>query len=163
MKKIELSHLIQIAANLGVIAGIAFLAVELNQNNRLLRAEAIGSVLETRLARQELVLNNDSLVSVLAKNSRSEALTDEDMIRIEAQMYRTLLGRQRDYFLYQEGILTEEYFRASFPLMKVTMSETDSTYSYLDFWEARKMISASPAYRDFVEKCIVSDCETIPR
>ena len=35
MKKIELGQLIQIVANLGVIAGIVFLAVELRQNNRL--------------------------------------------------------------------------------------------------------------------------------
>ncbi len=163
MRKIELDYLIQVVANLGVIAGIIFLAVELQQNNQLLRADAISSAFETRMVRQEVVLNSDSLVTAMAKNSRGEVLTDEDIIRIEAVLFRALLGRQRDYFLYREGILTEEYLRANFPLIKATMSDTDATYSGRDFWEASKMISATPVYREFVEQCILSDCETIPR
>ena len=163
MKKLELGQTIGILANLGVVAGIIFLAIELQQNNQLLRAEAIGSVLETRLARQDVVLNNDSLVAAMAKNSRGEPLTEEDMLRLGAAMNRTLLGRQRDYLLYREGILTEENFRSNFPLIKASMSDTDATWSNLDYWEARKGVSASPAYIAFVEQCIFSECETIPR
>ena len=40
MKKINLGQLIGILANLGVIAGIVFLAFELEQNNQLMEAEA---------------------------------------------------------------------------------------------------------------------------
>ena len=139
------------------------LAFELRQNNLLLRAEAISSVLETRLNFQEVVLNNDSLVSVHAKNNRNEDLTDEDMIRLRAEMFRSVIGWQRDYFLFQEGILTEEYFRNNFPIMKIVFSDDDSSFSGLDQWEDTKMTVASPAYRQFIEQCILSDCETIPR
>ena len=163
MKKLDLGQTITILANLGVIAGIVFLAIEIQQNNQLLRAEAIGTALETRLVRQEIILANDSLVTAHAKNNRGEPLTDEDRIRLNAANYRNMLGRQKDYFLYQEGILTEELFRANFPIMKVSLSDSDATYSGRDFWEARKMVSATPAFRDFVEACILSECETIPR
>ena len=40
MKKIDLGRTIGILANLGVIAGIIFLGVELRQNNELMEAEA---------------------------------------------------------------------------------------------------------------------------
>ncbi len=40
MKKLDLSQTIGILANLGVIAGIVFLGVELRQNNDLLEADA---------------------------------------------------------------------------------------------------------------------------
>ena len=40
MKKLDLGQTITILANVGVIAGIVFLAIELRQNNRLLVAEA---------------------------------------------------------------------------------------------------------------------------
>ena len=40
MKNIDLGQTIGILANLGVIAGIVFLAVELQQNNKLLGAQA---------------------------------------------------------------------------------------------------------------------------
>ena len=39
MKKIDLGQSITMLANIGVIAGIVFLAVELQQNNELLRVE----------------------------------------------------------------------------------------------------------------------------
>ncbi len=40
MKKIDLGQTITILANVGVIAGIVFLAVELRQNNTLMAAQA---------------------------------------------------------------------------------------------------------------------------
>lgn len=164
MKKLDLGQTITIVANLGVIAGIALLALELRQNNLLLRAEAISSVFETRSARQELVVNNDSLITTMAKNDRGEILTDEDMIRLVNERNRSLIGWQRDYFLFQEGILTEKNIReANFAIMRLAFSDDDSTYSGRDHWEAYKMLSASPAFREFVERCIISDCETIPR
>ena len=163
MKKIDLGQVIQIVANVGVIAGIVFLGIELQQNNQLLRAEAIGTVLETRLGRQELVLKDTDLASLLIKNSTDETLSPEDRIRIEAMRSRGLIGWQRDYFLFQEGILPEEYFRANFPVMKGALSDSDVVYSGRDHWELWKNASASPAYREFVEQCIISDCETIPR
>jgi len=44
MKKIDLGQSITILANLGVIAGIAFLAFEVRQNTAQMRAEAAASV-----------------------------------------------------------------------------------------------------------------------
>ena len=40
MKKIDLGETIQVIASVGVIAGIVFLGVELQQNNELLAAQA---------------------------------------------------------------------------------------------------------------------------
>jgi len=163
LKVPDFGQIVGIFANLGVVAGVLFLAVEIQQNNQLLRADAISAVLETRQARQEIVLGSDDLVTAMAKNSRGEPLTDEDMLRINAALFHSLLGRQRDYFLFQEGILTEELFRANFPIMKVSWNDSDGTYSGRDFWEATKMVSATPVFREFVEACIISDCEIIPR
>ncbi len=49
MKKIELGQTIAILANVGVIAGILFLAIELRQNN-----EALG--LQSRLERENALI-----------------------------------------------------------------------------------------------------------
>lgn len=40
MRKLDMARTITTLANLGVIAGIVVLAVELNQNNQLLKMEA---------------------------------------------------------------------------------------------------------------------------
>ena len=50
MKKIDPGQTIQILANVGVIAGIAFLAVELRQNNELLRSSSRQALLDHDLS-----------------------------------------------------------------------------------------------------------------
>jgi hypothetical protein len=40
MKKVDIGQVIAVTANMGVIAGIVFLALELQQNNRFLSAQA---------------------------------------------------------------------------------------------------------------------------
>ena len=107
MKKIDLGQTVSMLANIGVIAGIAFLAIELRQNNQLLRAEAISSVLETRITRQEMNLANPNLLDVVAKNRRQEPLSENEEMLAIAMINRSLMGWQKDYFLFQAGILDE--------------------------------------------------------
>lgn len=62
MKQIDIGQTISILASIGVIAGIVFLGLELNQNNRLLVADAVSTSLEARIALQDLALNNPYLL-----------------------------------------------------------------------------------------------------
>lgn len=162
MKKIDVGQTISVLANIGVIAGIIFLAIEIRQNNQLLNADAIGAVFENRLTRQDNVINNERYAAVLAKRDRKEPLTDAEVITMRASSFRGFIAWQRDYFLYQQGLLPEQYFRANFGTMKQAFSDHDVSYSGFQLWEEWKD-DATPDYREFVERCILSECETIPR
>ncbi len=59
MKKIDLGQTITILANVGVVAGIVFLAVELRQNNEFMAADARFNLLSAVSARA--VLFSDSM------------------------------------------------------------------------------------------------------
>ena len=48
MKKIDLAQSITVLANLGVNAGIVFLALEVRQGNELLQAEASAAYVDMR-------------------------------------------------------------------------------------------------------------------
>jgi len=82
MKKIDFGQTIGVLANLGVIAGIIFLGVELRQNNILMEAEARLSQYEN--ARQFAVNLSvtPSLAEVLAKVSQGEELTEAEDIQV---------------------------------------------------------------------------------
>ena len=162
MKKINLGQTISILANIGVIAGIVFLGIELRQNNQLLHAEAIGTVLETRLGRQELLLNNPHLIAIVEKNEQGEALTQEEHRIVQTMHNRGMIGWQKDYFLFQQGILSEEYLQANIPVMKNAFSDRGRSYGHMNHWQSWREVAA-PGYREFIEQCIISDCETIPR
>jgi len=162
MKKILLGQTIGTLANIGVLAGIIFLGLELRQNNQLLQVEAIGALLETRINRSAELARNQSVAALLAKNSRSEELTDEEMIRLTQFHTRVFLGFEKTYFLFQEGVIAEEYMRTNLPLMKRAFNERDVSQSPSQSWEMFKVV-APPAYIRFIEQCVLSDCEDIPR
>ena len=161
MKKVDLGQAIAIVANLGVIAGIIFLAIELRQNNQLLQAEAIAAVLETRIHRQELMLTNPQFVEVVEKNDRGEPLSSTEQRVIRAGHRQVLLGWQKDFFLFEQGILSEDYLRANFSAMKGAFDNNHRTYSLMDHWQTWGS-SAAPGFRELIEQCIIQDCETIP-
>jgi hypothetical protein len=162
VKTFNLEKAVGVLANIGVIAGIIFLAVELQQNNRLLRNEAIGSVLETRMVRQELRLNNPGLNELIAKNRRGEALSDADRMNLNSWYVRALLGWERDYFLFREGILSEAMFRGNVLVMKNSFLRVDEAHNALEHWNVWQQY-ASPGFREFVRQCIISECDEIPR
>ena len=148
-----------LAANLGVIAGILFLAIELRQNNQLIRASAVGATLETRMTRADQVIMNNDLAALLVKNQSGDELSEQETMVLDNLHLRSILGWQKDYLLYLEGILDEELLQTNIPLMKFAFGDTRPTYSSLDHWEGWKAVSV-PAFREFMESCILSDCES---
>ena len=92
-------------ANVAVVGGIIFLAIELHQNNELLRSES----------RQTLVANDvTSLTSnidnadVFAKLVSAGDLSAEDQLRLSFTYTLDLRNREFEYFQYVNGLLDEE-------------------------------------------------------
>ena len=69
MKKIELGQYITILASLGVIAGIVFLGIELQQNNDLLRQEADAVYFQNRVNLMQTLMEQGDLANIYAKAS----------------------------------------------------------------------------------------------
>ena len=163
MKKIDLGQTIGILANIGVIAGIAFLGIEIRQNNQFLRSEAIGTALETRMVYNDQISTNPEYAALQMRNVSQEDLTEEDLFRLEAGLASVKMGWQKDYVLFREGILPEEYLRANLPVMRAAFRRQDQAISHGDHWENNWKDVAAPSFRRFVEECILLDCEDIPR
>ena len=75
MKKIDLGQMITILANVGVIAGIAFLAIELQQNNQLLSAQARTERAAVRISYVDNLTNNQALLSAMVKDRNQDPLS----------------------------------------------------------------------------------------
>ena len=103
-------------------------------------------------------------MTLLSKNQRNEALTQEEVVRLGAFYSRDLMGFQRNYFLFQEGIISENYIRTNLPQIKSFFNpSSEVTLSRLEHWERSFRDNAPPAYREFIDQCVISECETIPR
>jgi hypothetical protein len=82
MKRFDLGQMVAILANVGVIAGIMFLAVELRQNNDLLRAEASFNRFSVeRYRRTQITENIGGLGEIVYKKTSGETLSGLDEFR----------------------------------------------------------------------------------
>jgi hypothetical protein len=107
MKKIDLGQAVTILANLGVIAGILFLATEIQQNNRLLRAQSSYNMLQNRMDVRSQVWQDPEIAELFRKERVGEELSDLDEVRIMARSEEGLLMYEWEYHQYLEGNLSQ--------------------------------------------------------
>ena len=145
MKKLELGQSIGILANVGVIAGIVFLGVELRQNNQLLTAEARTTRMEIRRDGSNRYLENPDLVSLVLKSQRGETLTDEESFLLDAIMFNLLVIFPYTFVEIQHGLIDEE----EVPVTVIGWRGLfhDQYPALPDFWERRKVVFR----QDFVD------------
>ena len=67
MKKLDVGQIVSMVANVGVIAGIFLLVIEIRQNNELMAEQQRYNRLSISIGTNELVLENQSLAELLVK------------------------------------------------------------------------------------------------
>ena len=97
MKKIDVGQTISIFANVGVIAGIVFLGIELRQNNELSRAEAQRARAAIVSENFRSVTENPEIASVLLRDSQGDSLTDLELLQAKAFWSSTLTTAELIY------------------------------------------------------------------
>ncbi len=152
MKKIDLGQSIGILANIGVIAGIIFLAVELQQNNALLEAEARFNLLEHRAEITTLQATDIGLSELLTKTRAGESLTRPEAARIASWAARHLLSWEWQYREFQNGALSEnelpvQTWRGVFHRAIPPMAE---------YWDGRRA-NFDPDFVQFMEENVVNE------
>ena len=109
MKKLDFGQMASVLANVGVIAGIVFLAFELRQNNELLEAETSFAQINVELERRALLIQNPELIELIMKARAGDALTDNERIRLELVTNNILDGYRWQFREYQAGRLPDGY------------------------------------------------------
>lgn len=108
MQKIDLGQTITILANIGVIAGIVFLAVELRQNNEQLSAQAKFNLHQNKYSITDQVIESSEFANFITRISTNQPHTPEDELRIYHLTIRHLGNWQWEYLESVEGRLDEE-------------------------------------------------------
>ena len=105
--KIDLGQTITILANLGVIAGIVFLAIELNQNNRLLRAQEQHNLHENRVSFAYARMEDPAVAALWANILAGEEITGVERTRANAIFEIMVENWRYEYQQFRAGVLEE--------------------------------------------------------
>lgn len=97
MKKIDVGQTLNTLANAGVIAGIVFLVVELNQNNEFLELEANATQLQVFLDGWEQLAGDTDLVALMVKDRNEQELTSAEEMQLNAFWMGYFMRREWQY------------------------------------------------------------------
>ena len=117
----NLNKSLTLFANVGVLAGIIFLAIEINQNTSVLRSEAYQNRADDLYQMYSMITESDTLNSGLSKMEwgRNFCTPDPDLIANLSEEERTAIIAylranwfrfDNANFQYLEGTLDAEYF-----------------------------------------------------
>ena len=148
MKKIDLGQTIAILANIGVIAGIAFLAFELRQNTKLLRAQAGYNLLQNRAGFRDDVFRDPELAEFVVRTEGGDVLSEVDQRRVTAQIERTILNWQWEYGQYVDGNLAEG--ELPIPAIQRTLAGQRGFPGALEVWDSFKY-QLRPDFVEFID------------
>ena len=149
MKTLDLGQIISIFANLGVIAGIIFLAIEIRQNNELLRAAARESQVESRAGSLERWAENHELMELRLRANNGEQLTTAEGWRVAFDFSSIMTRLEHDYELYQRGRI--EYVPVQ------GWASIFERWPYMrSLWRDRRG-NYSPTFVEFMEENVVNE------
>ena len=150
MKKPDLGQTITIFANIGVIAGIILLAVEINQNNQALGTQA-------RLERENILrearskrLENPDLARAVVSARAGELLSAEELFLLDEINLATLTNFSLIYGQLRDGLLDQ----SAIPLAPWRDSFHDHDPRMAESWSEHKKIFSPEFVRWFEENVI---------
>lgn len=153
MKKVDPSQAISVIANIGVIAGIAFLAFELRQNNDLLGIELRSSQLDRQVSMVDVVLNNSDvdLLGLLAQPDISMSSSDRDTLALLG--IRMLIVFEQAFEEARAGLRNEE---DTIQTLRSIYQRPVLNYGVPIAWETYRG-RAGPAFVVWMEEHIIVD------
>lgn len=140
---------LQLAANLGVIAGLVFVALELAQNTAMTRAQTRGNVAQAVVHLIELE-RDPRIVQANLRLERGEELTEEDRYLLENMANATLRVWENTYYQYSADLFDKEEFAADLEVWE----EFLRTPIYAGLWERTRHTYASN-FREVIDGLVL--------
>jgi hypothetical protein len=116
MKKIDLGQTVSTLANIGVIASIIFLAIQVRQTNRSIQGATYQSRASTLTGRMDMLAESQYLAPIIAKLQLEgmDALTFEEKGRLDNSAQGALYRVDGMFYQYELGLLDDQYYRTVF-------------------------------------------------
>ena len=115
MKFDNFNNLLNLLGNLGVIAGVVFLALEIQQSNRIALIEASNEVFANYASFNELFLVNPQLAEIIAgirRLDQPDEIEEAELDILSAYLKRVFNGFYSTNISFQNGLLSQDAFNA---------------------------------------------------
>jgi len=155
----KLNTWLSLGANLGVLIGIVFLAIEIRQNTEMTRVQIIQNRADAAISMAEATFNSEYLPGIVAKARRGEHLSDEEALRYTGWIRAALRNQDNNLQQYNQGMLGSHIPRSSGLAIENLVVDSARGRS---FWEQNKD-SFSDGFVVFVDALIAENDAGQPR
>jgi hypothetical protein len=144
----EFFELIGLAA---VVASLLFVALELRQANLSSRIAARDSATQGHLEVIGAGIDSDVLAVALSKREQGEDLTHLERSQVDIHLWRRLKHYERVYYLYQDGVLSDEEWTGFLSSLLLSLRSSAPKYEMeKEAWDNGKP-QLSPGVVSYVE------------
>ena len=112
MKGIDVGRAVGILANVGVIAGIVFLAIEINQNTEMMEAQMSQARTEAAMAEAQSIYNSEYVLPLLDSIDQGQSLTNMERQRFAHYLRAFNRNQDNQLWQYRQGLLGENIPRS---------------------------------------------------
>ena len=154
MKKIDFQHTATLVANVAVIVGIVFLAIELQQNTGELQSQTRASISENTLTYLGWVATSPELARALAKAASDvDSITDFERIQLDYYYAAQIRVWENTHYQFERGLFTEPEYEARKGVWRNRLANADDSELFRAQWESMKE-RVSPSFRVEVDRII---------
>ncbi len=145
----KLNERLTLIANLSVVAGIIFLAVELQQNTQAIQAQTRDSITEKQMEYASWVATNRDLAEVYAKGVRSADLDVVERAMWNQYVQGVVREWENSQYQYERGLFTPGEYEARVERWRQSMGNP----GYQRYWEGQRQTFA-PSFRAEIDRIV---------
>jgi hypothetical protein len=126
----RLNKWLTLGANLGVLAGIILLILELDQNREAIQAQTRNDISQGAIGVVSLAIDNPHLAEVIVRYNRGEELSDSEQYILDSRSEIIFRYFENVHYQYRLGTYDEDEFSRQMVTMKVVAANTPSLRKY---------------------------------
>jgi len=148
MDNSKLNSWLSLVANVAVVGGIIFLAIEIQQNNVLLRSESRQALLANDQNSLVMSLENPDIFQKLVSQ---EKLSAEDQIRLSFIYLVDIRNREFEYAQYINGLLDEATWQSYSNVILINHSSVRGR----KWWDTIGRSVVTPEFGKLVDEMLI--------
>ena len=145
----NLNRWLTLAANVGVLAGIFFLAYELQQNTQMMKSQTRAQVSQSTIHNVDMY-REAAVLAATIKLELGEQLSIEEEYLLDNAANATFRMWENNFYQYQSGLFEQSEFEAELAIWREIMS---NDVIFREHWKRQKMTYSS-GFRDFMDGLI---------
>tara|TARA_Y100000768_G_scaffold257419_1_gene195715 strand:- start:89 stop:616 length:528 start_codon:yes stop_codon:yes gene_type:complete len=145
--------IVQIIAALGVVVSVVYLGIQINQQNKITKAQFGHSLTQRLYERYFETSTNRDYAEFLAKDWNADDLTPTDITRIQMAVITYLVDIFDVYDKVQEGLVNKSHLETRMNTLKLGVMKTTAAKVVWSYWKNNR----DQSFIDWFESEIYDD------